>query len=596
MMAEQQRIADAELLLFNPLSSTSNTDTNANTEDIDDSESETATTTAPNKRRTAKLNPQIEELASAAPWNTTANFLTAVNSRISLKLRGIGDPSGRGEAFSFVKAPGEKGISSAATAGTEYRQEITKIWESQMQALSNGSLNSSTTSISTPLTANSLPSSCTLKISRRFGADQWIHEEISDPLVIAAYLKIRPQKSSTNSTSSSNDKKFRRGFMAPTALPLLSASDAMPLSDPRATNAVKRKRPAAGTCENIGKPRKKAVLSTSTSTPFAAVVDKNIQIKCGACGQIGHMRTNRVCPYFDTVPPPLPPSQPPTIIAQNYNLNLKLKIKLTTAGDIGNTANKQNTSISPSDSTDSLYPSPVMIPVTLPRPKGPPIQPLQRIRKIPRKLTPKQLHSQFLTNQTVEVRGKLAELSTFLIAILDALLLLPTTPAFHKPVPKRLYPLYYKIIKSPIDLTTMRAKAVDFQYSSSLNFRNDFELLLENCAQFNGKDSALCDVARDMLTRVDASIEANDEIHTINSFLRSNLHFPDSGFINEDIIVDSADVSILTDPEDEDEEEVAEQEGEHEQEQEQEGETINNEIETTETIIIENTPQYNEEA
>jgi transcription initiation factor TFIID subunit 1, fungi type len=38
-----------------------------------------------------------------APWITTKNFLQATQSKAMLRLHGEGDPSGRGEAFSFIR-------------------------------------------------------------------------------------------------------------------------------------------------------------------------------------------------------------------------------------------------------------------------------------------------------------------------------------------------------------------------------------------------------------------------------------------------------------------------------------------------------------
>ena len=38
-----------------------------------------------------------------APWITTKNFINATQSKAMLKLHGEGDPSGRGEAFSFIR-------------------------------------------------------------------------------------------------------------------------------------------------------------------------------------------------------------------------------------------------------------------------------------------------------------------------------------------------------------------------------------------------------------------------------------------------------------------------------------------------------------
>lgn len=38
-----------------------------------------------------------------APWITTKNFISASSSKAMLKLFGEGDPTGRGEAFSFLR-------------------------------------------------------------------------------------------------------------------------------------------------------------------------------------------------------------------------------------------------------------------------------------------------------------------------------------------------------------------------------------------------------------------------------------------------------------------------------------------------------------
>jgi transcription initiation factor TFIID subunit 1, fungi type len=38
-----------------------------------------------------------------APWITTKNFIHATQAKAMLKLHGPGDPTGRGEAFSFIR-------------------------------------------------------------------------------------------------------------------------------------------------------------------------------------------------------------------------------------------------------------------------------------------------------------------------------------------------------------------------------------------------------------------------------------------------------------------------------------------------------------
>jgi len=45
----------------------------------------------------------IEEELLLAPWNLTKNFVDALKGKCVLQLIGFGDPSGRGEGFSFIK-------------------------------------------------------------------------------------------------------------------------------------------------------------------------------------------------------------------------------------------------------------------------------------------------------------------------------------------------------------------------------------------------------------------------------------------------------------------------------------------------------------
>lgn len=98
-----------------------------------------------------------------APWKTTKNFIQATQGKAMLKLYGEGDPSGRGEAFSFLKtsmkggfrAQGlstnenvdkQRGKSEHATGGHTYnvaRQQksyddsIRAIWDKQKAVLSS---------------------------------------------------------------------------------------------------------------------------------------------------------------------------------------------------------------------------------------------------------------------------------------------------------------------------------------------------------------------------------------------------------------------------------------------------------------------------
>lgn len=95
-----------------------------------------------------------------APWQTTKNFLFATQGKAMLQLHGEGDPTGRGQAFSFIRtsmkggyiAEGESAAEkikdharkeqgghkyNVATQQAKYDSSIRLIWDRQKAALSN---------------------------------------------------------------------------------------------------------------------------------------------------------------------------------------------------------------------------------------------------------------------------------------------------------------------------------------------------------------------------------------------------------------------------------------------------------------------------
>ena len=106
----------------------------------------------------AKEGQSIEQ--QLAPWFTSRNFLHAAQGKAMLALHGEGDPTGRGEAFSFIKTSMKGGFKAAEASATEkirakqmkdssghaynvqeqqksYEQSIRRTWEAQKQSLSS---------------------------------------------------------------------------------------------------------------------------------------------------------------------------------------------------------------------------------------------------------------------------------------------------------------------------------------------------------------------------------------------------------------------------------------------------------------------------
>lgn len=106
----------------------------------------------------AKEGTNIELLL--APWSTTKNFLNACQGKAMLQLHGEGDPSGRGEGFSFIKTSMKGGFRALGESINEkldtrrlkennghsynvarqqkaYDESIRRIWRAQQDSLSS---------------------------------------------------------------------------------------------------------------------------------------------------------------------------------------------------------------------------------------------------------------------------------------------------------------------------------------------------------------------------------------------------------------------------------------------------------------------------
>ena len=106
----------------------------------------------------AKEGENVEQ--QLAPWCTSRNFLNAAQGKAMLQLHGEGDPSGRGEAFSFMKTSMKGGFRAIGESIAEridnkkmkdsgghsynvarqqqaYEESIHRIWSSQKQSLSS---------------------------------------------------------------------------------------------------------------------------------------------------------------------------------------------------------------------------------------------------------------------------------------------------------------------------------------------------------------------------------------------------------------------------------------------------------------------------
>ncbi|KAL1915122.1 uncharacterized protein VTP21DRAFT_7603 [Calcarisporiella thermophila] len=321
-----------------------------------------------------------------APWIITRNFINATQGKAMLKLYGEGDPTGRGEGFSFIRVSmkdiflrqGESAAEKLAQLEQRpksahrynvaeqqqvYREEIARIWNAQYQSLSNPTepeltdeergeseagrgeedelaefygvysrilkreptyyeedypaytlqhFRRSTSPLTSPASFGreratseddnfSMGGSMysrftgagnrkTLEIKRKkrlnTGEIVWETEHVENPAVINAYLKSRreidEQIMSAELLEPTDDEERNRRMKK-------RIQDE--LAKLRRNQERRRQRMAA----------KQAALAENPVLGLLGKKKEQLVRRCGNCGQLGHMKTNKKCPKFNAM-------------------------------------------------------------------------------------------------------------------------------------------------------------------------------------------------------------------------------------------------------------------------------------------------------
>ncbi|CAM0136853.1 hypothetical protein VKS41_007438 [Umbelopsis sp. WA50703] len=323
---------------------------------------------------------KLEVEQQLAPWFATRNFINATQGKAMLKLYGAGDPTGRGEGFSFIRVS-MKGIflragESAAEKLAEiearpksahkynvaeqqqiYKEEIARIWKAQFDALTNpeepalsdhdmdednsenddfgspgmmdlddlrhsykSSVPASPASFSIPRRALSEMDDDEVSVAESMGSRTsfnpntankqlvirrlirqpngervWQSETVRDPAVIKAYLRqrqmIEEEATSTETLEPTDDieKNARMKKRIQDQLAKLKR------------NAERRRQRQLN---------KNAALAENPVFGLMRGKKEGAIRKCGNCGQLGHMKTNKNCPMFYKMNPEAGPPPP----------------------------------------------------------------------------------------------------------------------------------------------------------------------------------------------------------------------------------------------------------------------------------------------
>jgi transcription initiation factor TFIID subunit 1, fungi type len=274
----------------------------------------------------------LDDEVQMAPWNITRNFLLASHQKGMIQVYGPGDPTGRGEGFSFfwfsmkemflwagaTKSDYDAYYSSQVKTGHRfslqdqqryYKQELDKVWQRQMKALSstedivndNAADNEEDQAEmdaeyeemakmilqaqkegdqsvdehlldQASVTSSRILASKSLLIRRKIidelGNEAWSEEVVVDVRVINAYLRQRKFGAAPEDDDAARRKRLKEEIAR------IRREYGIKIGE--LGNAPQIERQNDGS-ERLGKSER----------------------SCRSCGRVGHIMTNRICPDYE---------------------------------------------------------------------------------------------------------------------------------------------------------------------------------------------------------------------------------------------------------------------------------------------------------
>ncbi|CAG4983002.1 unnamed protein product [Colias eurytheme] len=225
-----------------------------------------------------------------------------------------------------------------------------------------------------------------------------------------------------------------------------------------------------------------------------AKLKPDLKLKCGACGQVGHMRTNKACPLYTGGGPSSPDrderdSEP----VDSEDLTYVEGTKLTLPSKIV----KQSEELRRRSGLSSSG-----------RSRGE-VRAAGRTRRRGTAGEP----CDYLVRRPAERRrtDPLVTLSSLLEDVLNHMRHLPDVQPFLFPVNPKMVADYYRIVSRPMDLQTIRDNLRQKHYQSREEFLADVNQIVENSNLYNGANSSLTVAAQRMMQRCFEKLAEKEE-------------------------------------------------------------------------------------
>ncbi|XP_024082109.1 transcription initiation factor TFIID subunit 1 isoform X2 [Cimex lectularius] len=283
------------------------------------------------------------------------------------------------------------------------------------------------------------------------------------PSLSSATLAEQTTLSSTLSTTL--EGTLREGSQSPPLLKSGFVRNRPPLSNPTTPPTPKRRKPSK--------------------------IKPDVKLKCGACGQVGHMRTNKACPMYSGMDKPLPPMS----VALTEEQEEEFEKQLNT--DDEDLVNVEGTKVKLSSKllkhAEEMKRRSLLLKV-----------PKEAMSSKKKRKPAADIHCDYLKRHQKPANRRRTDpvvvLSTLLESILNEMRDLPDVQPFLFPVNAKVVPDYYKIVQRPMDLQTIRDNLRQKKYQSREEFLADVNQIVENSTFYNGGKSSLTVAAKRMLS------------------------------------------------------------------------------------------------
>jgi len=215
----------------------------------------------------------------------------------------------------------------------------------------------------------------------------------------------------------------------------------------------------------------------------------DLKMKCGACGQVGHMRTNKACPLYQNATP-----APPMAVALTEEQEEEYEKQIFSEDE--ELVNVDGTKVKISSKIVKHAEEVKRRSLLLKVPKD-------AVSSRKRRRAGTVTHCDYLSRHGKTANRRRTDpvitLSTMLEEILNEMRARPDVNPFLLPVSSKSVPDYFRIIARPMDLQTIRENLRQKKYQSREDFLTDVNQILENSTLYNGEMSILTKAAKEMM-------------------------------------------------------------------------------------------------